>query len=314
MTDKLNRNQQPDLSQHDAELLSAYIDNILPPDEQDILEERLQDNLFLRRELAAMRQTVAWLNALPTLKAPRNFIITAEDVAPIPAKVIPMPKQNWWFAASSAAILIVIIGVAVILPSLSNQSPASDTASEQVALFSTSPAIGSENETTGYDDTAENNDGTTSESDFADQSAVGGMSAEAPPAPEIPLTADGEVQSQASGDINSRSMTVQPALADTTGQGSGADDVTEPQEAEVMSVVTSDRDDTVESDDAPNANIAASSVMEESANDGAVEEAEAYDGQDLGMLDTLESPEELTIDVIRSILEALRRFLEALQA
>jgi|GEM_PF-4229977 len=120
MTEKLNPNRQPELSERDAELLSAYLDGMLTTQEQRALEARLETDLFLRGELAAMRQTVAWMNALPTLKAPRDFTISAEDVkATVSPKVIPMQNRNLWLTASAAAIVIVIIGVAAILPQLS---------------------------------------------------------------------------------------------------------------------------------------------------------------------------------------------------
>ena len=140
MTDKLNHRPQPELSEHDAELLSAYIDEMLSVDEQRELEARLLKDAFLRAELAAMRQTVIWMNALPTLKAPRNFTISAEDVAPAEKtpdrKVIPMQNRNSWYLASAAAIVIVIVGLAVILPSF-NIAPASDGASESIAFSAT---------------------------------------------------------------------------------------------------------------------------------------------------------------------------------
>ena len=120
MTEKLNPNRQPELSERDAELLSAYLDGMLTTQEQRALEARLETDLFLRGELAAMRQTVAWMNALPTLKAPRDFTISAEDVkTTVSPKVIPMQNRNLWLTASAAAIVIVIIGVAAILPQLS---------------------------------------------------------------------------------------------------------------------------------------------------------------------------------------------------
>ena len=327
MTDKLNLNQQPELSDRDAELLSAYIDDMLSADERRSLEARLENDLFLRRELEAMRQTVAWVNALPTLKAPRDFTISAEDVAPPTRKVISMPRQNWWFAASAAAIVIVLLGIVAILPSISNQAPASDATFEQVALANTDTAESREAENLAFD-TAEDD----AESDFNDSApTTGDMSADAPPESEVSRSADTEIQAQAPVDTNSLSLTAtpQPTLTDNFGQGAGVDtystttDATqaEPQEAVMMVVVTSDSDmaDTDEAADVPpNANIASASVVEdESASDDAVEaieEAESDDVQTLGTMDTLAmSPEDQAIEAILSIFEAFRRFLEALQ-
>lgn len=318
MTDKLNLNKQPELSDRDAELLSAYIDDMLPADERRNLEARLENDSFLRRELEAMRQTVAWVNALPTLKAPRDFTISAEDIAPTPRKVIPMPRQNWWFAASAAAIVIVLIGVMAILPNITQQAPASDATFEQVAIANTDTAEEPENENLAFD-TAE--DG--SEADFDEVApATGGMSAEAPPVSDIARNTDADTQGQAQNDISSRSQTVMPqsTLTITFGQGAGVETYSttadetqaEPQEAVMMTVLTDDDEESA--DTAPNANIASASE-EESASDVAIEEAEDSGVQELGMMDDTFaiSPEEQTIEVILSILEAFRRFLEALQ-
>lgn len=145
MTEKLNQNRQPELSEHDAELLSAYIDEMLTADEQDALEARLENDLFLHGELTAMRQTVAWMNALPQLKAPRDFTISAEDVAEKPtAKIIPMQNRNLWMMASAAAVIILLFGVVAILPQFSGGNLAgSDSAQEaaEVAFQFTATAV-----------------------------------------------------------------------------------------------------------------------------------------------------------------------------
>lgn len=317
MTDKINPTQHPELSEHDAELLSAYIDNMLPASERHALEARLENDPFLRQELDAMRQTVAWVNALPTLKAPRDFTISAEDVAPVPRKVIPMPRQNWWFAASAAAIVVVLIGVVAILPNISKQAPASDATFEQVAIANTDSAEELETENLAFD-TAE--DG--SEADVDESApATDDMGAEAPPESDVARNTDADTQAQAPNDISSRSLTAmpEPTLTDTFGQGAGieiysttADETqAEPQESVMMTVMTEDTDESADS--APNANIASASVVEESTYD-AVVEAENSDMEELGMMDDTFaiSPEEQSIEVILSILEAFRRFLEAL--
>lgn len=185
MTDKLNHNSQPELSEHDAELLSAYIDEMLSVDEERELEARLLKDAFLRDELAAMRQTVLWMNALPTLKAPRDFTISVEDVALAEKasgrKVIPMQNRNTWYLASAAAIVIVIVGIAVILPSLS-MSPASDNTAESIAFSATERILPTNDvqaqaqtldiaDNDASDDTALFGADGESDSDFAEESA-----------------------------------------------------------------------------------------------------------------------------------------------
>ena len=150
MTENVNLNLPPELSDDDAELLSAYLDNMLTATEQEVLEKRLATDAFLRNELQAMRRMVSWLNQMPDLKAPRNFTLRAEDVAQDPPpNVVLMPRRNLWLSAAVAALVIVLFGVAFVLSSVRQDTPsmsvetANDTASgapqdeaEQVAIAS----------------------------------------------------------------------------------------------------------------------------------------------------------------------------------
>lgn len=67
------------MTERDYELLSAYLDNQLEADERAALEARLRIDAGLRRELAALRQTVALVKALPPVRAPRDFTLTPEQ-------------------------------------------------------------------------------------------------------------------------------------------------------------------------------------------------------------------------------------------
>jgi hypothetical protein len=116
MTENPNRNHPPELSEQDAELLSAYLDNMLESDQQQQLERRLLEDAFLRAELEALRQTVAWVQTLPELKAPRNFTLRPEvATAPVMPKIVPRPRRNisqlWVGLASAAAVFVLFFGV-----------------------------------------------------------------------------------------------------------------------------------------------------------------------------------------------------------
>jgi len=71
---------EQNLNPQDLELLSAYLDNMLNDAERSALEARLANNEQLHTELEALRATVALIKGLPTLKAPRNFMLTPEMV------------------------------------------------------------------------------------------------------------------------------------------------------------------------------------------------------------------------------------------
>jgi len=121
---------EPNLTDQDYESLSAYIDEMLEDSERLALEARLSAEPLLRRELAALRQTVALIHQLPTLKAPRNFtlpVVAIESEAksasspPLlrvtqpekPRRIIPFPLISALSAA--AAAILIFVGVGLIL-------------------------------------------------------------------------------------------------------------------------------------------------------------------------------------------------------
>lgn len=118
---------EPNLNETDYELLSAYIDEMLTDEERTALEVRLKTDASLRRELNALRQTVALVQGLPPLKAPRNFTLTPEMVgltsdeattptASMPAtsrRIIPFPAISVLSAVASVAL--VIFGLSILL-------------------------------------------------------------------------------------------------------------------------------------------------------------------------------------------------------
>lgn len=66
---------QNPLSERDLELLSAYLDGELTDREQEIIEQRLAQDVRLRATLDDLRETVDLVGSLPALKAPRNFTL-----------------------------------------------------------------------------------------------------------------------------------------------------------------------------------------------------------------------------------------------
>lgn len=126
---------EPNLTNTDYELLSAYIDEMLEEDERRMLEARLQTEPLLRRELAALRQTVTLLNHLPTLQAPRNFTLTAAMVGELiqPQRATQPRKRVMVFPVMSAlsaaaALVMMVIGIGLLLSTAS--PPAESTMSQ----------------------------------------------------------------------------------------------------------------------------------------------------------------------------------------
>ena len=87
---------QPELSERDVELLSAYLDEMLSEAERQELEARLPQEAPLRDELLALRQTMRLVTDLPTLKAPRDFRLKPEQVG-VPPQIghsVPAPPND----------------------------------------------------------------------------------------------------------------------------------------------------------------------------------------------------------------------------
>lgn len=137
----------------DNELLSAYIDGMLEDTEHTALEERLNNDPFLRDELAALRQTIALIHQLPQRKAPRNFTLTQAMVAaPLPAapkSPITLPVQHhriiplttlFRVASAAASMLLILSGLLLLFSEDSHDATPMQAAQEmleaEVSLYS----------------------------------------------------------------------------------------------------------------------------------------------------------------------------------
>src|SRR3990172_2316342 len=67
-----------DLALHDLELLSAYLDGELTPREADRLQARLDGEADLRWALEELRRPLSVVRALPEVRPPRSFALSAE--------------------------------------------------------------------------------------------------------------------------------------------------------------------------------------------------------------------------------------------
>ncbi len=125
------------MNDYDYNQLSAYIDGELTDNERQSLELRLQEEPELRGELQALRQTVNLIQQLPAMKAPRNYMLTAEMLADVPERttvatprnIIPLPFMS---ALSSAAAAIFIIAGVILLMSGDDGNDLATTTSSDV--------------------------------------------------------------------------------------------------------------------------------------------------------------------------------------
>ncbi|MGB9752607.1 anti-sigma factor family protein [Roseiflexus castenholzii] len=115
---------QPQLSDHDLEILSAYIDGQVSADERRALERRLQEDAALRLAYEDLRATVQALRDLEPLRPPRSFTL---DPARIAAQRPPAARLGWGrllqVAGVFAGVLIVAIGVLNVLGSMRVGAP-----------------------------------------------------------------------------------------------------------------------------------------------------------------------------------------------
>jgi hypothetical protein len=136
----------PNLTERDYQLLSEYLDGMLEAEERSALEARLQIEPALRRELHALRQTVALLNELPPLKAPRDFTLrpgmSGVEIRPQPAPRKKIISYPWLSGLSAVAALVcLVLGASLLLGEL-RDDPAALDRDEVAALATEQPATG----------------------------------------------------------------------------------------------------------------------------------------------------------------------------
>ena len=123
---------RPPLSERDWAQLSAYLDGALGARERAALERRLAAEPHLRQALDELRETVALLRALPTLRAPRDFTLD-------PA-LYGRARRRWWSAAAALQLSGALgTALAIVLIVLGMFAPARRTA--QVSAPATSVAL-----------------------------------------------------------------------------------------------------------------------------------------------------------------------------
>ncbi|MGC1376650.1 MAG: hypothetical protein WA821_10515 [Anaerolineales bacterium] len=130
------------LSSHDAELLSAYLDGQLSKADAGQLESRLKTDPELRTVYEGLRQSRAVLRKLPARRAPRNFTLTPQMAGVKP----PLPRSFPVFRLASAlAAVLFFIGYALnlstpLLASAPTAAPLAAGAPAAVEMMATAPA------------------------------------------------------------------------------------------------------------------------------------------------------------------------------
>lgn len=87
--------------------MSEYLDGRLGPGQARALESHLEACPECREELAALRETVGWLQGAPQVAAPRSFALTPAMVRPRPRPGVP--GWAWGLATAAAALLLAVV-------------------------------------------------------------------------------------------------------------------------------------------------------------------------------------------------------------
>jgi hypothetical protein len=126
----------------DDELLSAYLDGQVSPDERGVVDAALAADPAVRARAADLRATVALLRALPQPAPRRTFILTPEQAATIRPVRVP------WLTRLFPAVAVVSAVAAVLCLALIAGDLATGGFSTKKAVTTARPAIESVSDAT----------------------------------------------------------------------------------------------------------------------------------------------------------------------
>ncbi|SVD10511.1 uncharacterized protein METZ01_LOCUS363365, partial [marine metagenome] len=91
-------------------MISSYLDSALSNKDMEQIDFHIASCDFCAQEIDEFRAVVGVLRAMPTVPAPRNFVI------PVPARSwIPEPSRSWWSPAPLLGLRAAAAGAAIAL-------------------------------------------------------------------------------------------------------------------------------------------------------------------------------------------------------
>lgn len=112
------------------ELLSAYLDDELAPEERRAVEVRLKKEPALRERLEDLRATVRFLADAPKVDVPRNFILTPSMVDQAGKTKAPVRRRQTWPFLSWATAVATLLLIFVLAGDFFVVSPSLETAQD----------------------------------------------------------------------------------------------------------------------------------------------------------------------------------------
>jgi len=91
--------------------LSAFLDGRLTPKEHSRVERHLEECAVCRADLQALRQTVALLHAMPVMKLPRSFLISAGEA--IRQRQVQRRRLAYAYLRAATAVATVLLVLVV---------------------------------------------------------------------------------------------------------------------------------------------------------------------------------------------------------
>ncbi len=138
------KNRRQSSEEQADELLSAYLDGVLPREDRTILEARLRHELALVARLEGLRQTKKALAGLPKVDLPRNFIVTPAIVAPPSSVAPPRRRRTWpvfgWATAVATLLLLLVFAGDILFVAPSRPTQPADIVAEVPALMVQTPS------------------------------------------------------------------------------------------------------------------------------------------------------------------------------
>lgn len=207
------------LSDRDYDLLSAYLDGDVTPDERREVEGRLETDADFAAELAALRRTVELVKSLPTLTAPRNLRLTPAmlgDEQPVPhteptryPPLRPSLRQQLLryapnLVAAAASFVLVVAGAVTLLQPADAPPTAPIVAMQHTESIETAPATLDETE----DVTTFADAPTDGADEFRD--ALGETEQDRAPADDHALTEAAAAEDTEAGDLSMAARAVEP--------------------------------------------------------------------------------------------------------
>lgn len=120
------------------EVLSAYLDGELSPQERGRLEARLARDPELRHRLEGLRHTVTLVQQLPRMEAPRNFLLSPSMAGQRQERPRPTPRR--WLAPAltfTSALSGLMLVAFLILSGLGGYTPLGTDEPLEVAMETT---------------------------------------------------------------------------------------------------------------------------------------------------------------------------------